>query len=242
MANILSYGILGSKYRITSDTWHEDAFTVHNFNGIDVKFVKSSEGLYYHDMRWAKHGIPKHILESIKRQPVSTTTSKGSNVIMLNTVKDNESGYTKKELRHAKLAKRLYALLGRPSYRAFANIVKWRMLKNCPISFSDVCNAWEIYGPDLGATRGKTTRQKPLVINDKDIVKVPQEILFKLQDITLCVDVMFMDKLVMFTTYSRRIAFTTIDVIKSQNLSTLYEAIKKVLALYLLSAGVTVWE
>lgn len=66
LANIISYGLLGESYRITSDIWKEDAFTMNGFMGRDIKFIRSDEGLYYHDVRWDKTGVPNHLLESIQ--------------------------------------------------------------------------------------------------------------------------------------------------------------------------------
>ena len=254
LANILSYAELGQKYRITSDSWVEDSFTVHDFQGQDMKFIKSQEGLYYHDVRWKETGIPDYLLKSIQRKEAkevdclkqaksgATSLETGTireanvcttqNIILLNTVQENEEGFTKRDLRQAKLAKRLYILLGRPSYRDFANVVKWKLIKNCPVGYSDVVNAWKIYGPDVGSIRGKTTRQKPEVVEMEGIVKIPQELLYQLQDLTLCVDIMYMDKLVIFTTFSRRVGFTTVDKLKSRKSEEIYKSMEKVLALY----------
>ena len=120
-------------------------------------------------------------------------------MIFLNSASAHQEGYTKRELRRAKQAQRVYILLGRPSYRDFANIVKWKMIKNCPIEFQDVVNAWRIYGPDLGSVRGKSTQQKPDIVQTDRIVQIPQELIYQLQNITLCIDIMYMDKLVLFT-------------------------------------------
>ena len=239
LVNILSYGQLGDTYRITSDTWNEDAFTVHDFGGRDIKFVRSEEGLYYYNVRWKKTGIPSHILARIKRtntspKPVGTTlvvTTKPCKII-LNTIRGNQEGFTKKQLQKAKIAKRIYIMLGRPSYRDFANIIKWKLLQNCPVEYEDVVNAWKIYGQDIGAIRGKATRKKPQVIEVEGILKIPQEILYQIQDVTLCADVMFCDKLVMLTTVLRRIGFTTIDILKNQSITTIHKALQKVFAVY----------
>ena len=110
--------------------------------------------------------------------------------------------------------------------------MKWKLLQNCPIHFQDVVNAWKIYGEDLGAVCGKTVRTQSPVVNTDEIVKVPQELLMHLQDVTLCADVMFMDKMVLLTTYSRRIGFTTIDFIKSTSMEDIHEALKRVFGMY----------
>ena len=105
-------------------------------------------------------------------------------------------------------------------------------MQNCPVEYSDVINAWNIYSEDVGGIRGKTTRIKPKVVDTDGIIKIPQELLYNLQDITLCADVMFVNKLVVCTRYSRKVRFTTVEVIKNQSMDKLYAALKKVLTIY----------
>ena len=190
----------------------------------------SDEGLYYHDVRWNRElSTPER---PISNRSYTNVLDNNKNVVLVNTVGENEEGYTKKELQKARLAKRMYILMGRPSYRDFANVIRWNLVRNCPVEYSDVINAWNIYGEDVGGIRGKTTRIKPKVVDTDGIVKIPQELLYNLQDITLCADVMFVDKLVVCTTYSRKIGFTTVEVIKNQSIEKLYQALRKVLAIY----------
>ena len=226
LANILTFSMLSTLHRITCNTWVENSFMIHQFNGRDMKFVCSPEGLYYHDLRWTKEG-GKHLTTSRK-----LNSERRENVIMINTVQGIKEGFTKKEIKAAELAQRIYILLGRPSYRDFGNIVKWQLLKNCPISFQDVKNAWKMFGEDLGSIRGKTTRRKPLKVDTGGVIPIPTELLFQLQDVTLCADVMFMDKLVVLTTISRRIGFTTVDILPSQNIGDILKAARKVFSLY----------
>ena len=239
LANILSFSLLSEQYRITCDTARENSFTVHDINGINMKFRKSDNGLYYHHYQ-----PPKNDTKIITTSPHHTTivppkststpqhTNDNDNIILVQTVLQEMEGFTKREIKKAKTARRLYILLGRPSYRDFGNIVKWGLLKNCPVTFQDVVNSWKIFGQDLGAVRGKTVRQQPPPVTKDDIVPIPQELLFQLQDVTLCADLMFLDKMVMLTIYSRRVGFTTVDFIKSQKKDTIYTALKKVLTLY----------
>ena len=69
-------------------------------------------------------------------------------------------------------------------------------------------------------------------MSTNEIVKVPQELLMHLQDVTLCADVMYMDKMVFLITYSRRIGFTTIDFLKSQTMDCIHKGLKKVFDVY----------
>lgn len=232
LANILSYSMMSDTHRITSDTNVENSFILHDFMGETVKFIRSDIGLYYYDIRWSKNFGTK--IGKMKATPrdhkVNVCTT--DNVVMVNTVKMNEEGFNAQELRRAKLTRRLYIILGRPSYRNFTNVIKWGLIKNCPIEYKDIVDAWKIYGEDIGTIRGKSTRRKPMRVNTNKIVKLPQELLFSLQDLTLCIDIMFLDKLKVFVTYSRRVAFSTADILPSREIDDIYEACKKVLAMY----------
>ena len=102
--------MLSKRYRITCDTDIENSFMVHNWNGKNVKFLLSDEGLYYHDVRWnCELATPEKPKSHQKRTNVLNNTK---NVILVNTVDENEEGYTKKELHKARLAKHMYILMG----------------------------------------------------------------------------------------------------------------------------------
>ena len=108
--------------------------------------LKVKNGLYYYDSRNEPQTSNDEIF------------NKKTNVVMLQTVLGNQEGFTKRELKKANTARRLYILLGRPSFKDFGNIVKWKLLQNCPVTYRDVINAWKIYGEDVGTVRGKSVR------------------------------------------------------------------------------------
>ncbi len=78
LANILSLSHIDNMYRVTYDSSKEKAFIVHNTNSGDKKFIRSAGGLHYYD-----------------------TSVTRSRFIMMQTVKDNEAVYTKRELTNA---------------------------------------------------------------------------------------------------------------------------------------------
>jgi hypothetical protein len=80
----------------------------------------------------------------------------------INTVHQNFEGcYTKKQVQQAAHACRLMGMVDSPSKRDFQAMVFLNMLKDCSVTNNDICNAHNIYGPDLPSIRGKTVRQKP---------------------------------------------------------------------------------
>ena len=86
---------------------------------------------------------------------------------LLNTVEQMKSVHTKRQVDRAEKAKELYAVIGYPSLKDFKHIIQTNQIKNCPVTIEDV-NIWtKIYGPDVNAQKGKTTRPKPKVVTSK---------------------------------------------------------------------------
>ena len=78
-------------------------------------------------------------------------------------VRGDYEGYTKREVLHAKEARRGQAILGNPSKKDYQGMVSSNMINNCPVLTTDVSNAGAgaIFGLDLASVRGKIVRQTP---------------------------------------------------------------------------------
>ena len=128
---------------------------------------------------------------------------------------------------------KVYGMVGRPGYQSFKQMIRSNLLKNCPIVVKDVDIAEKVYGVSVAALQGRTTRTQPPHVPELDIVPLPNDIIENHRDIVLCGDIFFMDKLKVFTTISRNIAFTTIEVIKNRKLhATILPCIKRVKNVY----------
>ena len=66
-------------------------------------------------------------------------------------------------------------LLGFLSERDFDNILRSKMIVNCPVTFRDVKNAKLIFGPDITSLKGKSVRHKPASVVT-DYAEIPREI------------------------------------------------------------------
>ena len=154
VANILSFSEVAKVRRISIDTDVENAFTVHGPKGTQTKFVRSERGLYYHDTRKPKAPVTDYSL--------------------VNTVANNKSNFTRKQLMRAETARHLYVLVGRPSHRDFITFIRNNTLRNCPVTTDDANRALYIYGPDVAALRGKTRRRQPKPADALPIVQVPR--------------------------------------------------------------------
>eukprot|EP00957_Ditylum_brightwellii_P067028 5087982-Ditylum_brightwellii.AAC.1 len=63
-------------------------------------------------------------------------------------------------------------------------------MPNCPITTQDIKNAKTIFGKDIGALKGKTTRKKPAAIVT-DYIQVLPAIYQNNHQITLCMDIFY---------------------------------------------------
>ena len=52
-------------------------------------------------------------------------------------------------------------MVGLPSTRDFERIVRGNIIKNLQITISDIRNANNVFGPDIGSLRGKTVWHTP---------------------------------------------------------------------------------
>lgn len=81
----------------------------------------------------------------------------------INTVAENKEGFTKMEIKSTELARNLYATLIHPSMKDYKWAIQSNQIKNCPVVTQDVDNAQKIWGKDIDALKGKTTRSKPAI-------------------------------------------------------------------------------
>ena len=134
-----------------------------------------------------------------------------SGTVLVNTVEENKSKYTKRDYQRALAARRLQNTIGHKSTRDFLHIVKENLLKNCPITTEDIMATEDILRPDLGSLRGKTVRRggKHVVIDRQD---VPRTIMDGYRNVTLCIDIMFVNKIAFLVMISRGIKFGMVEM------------------------------
>jgi hypothetical protein len=138
ITNIIALSNLITQYRVTYDS-NDKAFVVHreSVNKSNMHFRMHHTGLHYYD--------PKD----------------DDFTFNITTVSENKLNYTKRQLKGAELARTLYANLGYPSMKDFKWVIQSNQIKDCPVTVDDAIAANKIWGKDIAAIKGKTTRTKP---------------------------------------------------------------------------------
>jgi hypothetical protein len=130
-----------------------------------------------------------------------------------------------KEARHAQ------AMIGNPSEKDFKGMVSGNMIKNCPVTTTDITNALAIFGPDLASIRGKTVQRTPAPVV-ADYVAVPCALVEQNKVVTLAADVFFVDGMAFLITVLRQIKFITAEHVQVRTGTSLSKHLTCVLQVY----------
>jgi len=172
------------KHKVTYDSSQGTGFVVHKADGTCCVFMLSTKGLLFSDVK----GNTAHVL--------------------INTVDKNKSKYTGKQYSDAHKARLIQDIISRPSMMDYIKYVENDLIPNCPITKDDIVHAEDsvhaedILGPNLGNLKGKTTQRTPkmLVLNTLDYL--PNVMLKEHGDITIAIDVMYINKIPFMMTTS----------------------------------------
>jgi hypothetical protein len=200
-----------AKYHVTYNSRNGDnpnQFCVHKEDGDQRIFTQSKQGLYYLD-----------------------TTNTPNHVVLVNTVESNKSKYSDRDYNQAKLARKIQVLICRPKLNDFIRYIEGQSIPSCPIVRQDAINAEDIFGWNLGSLQGKTTQQLLDGIT-ANIMNIPKEIMAQYRGVTLCIDIMFTNKIPFFLSISRNIRFITGTILLNQKATTIIKALKDIYGIY----------
>ena len=204
-------------------------FLIHTEDRV-IKFERTPEGLYV--MKPTTKFL-EHVAATKKTKMRAIQDGGPDSKVcnMVSTVSENELNFTPRQRKRALEARRLYHIIGCPTVENFKHILRQHIIKNCPVTVEDVTIAEQIYGMDIGTLKGKTTRHKPVPVTT-DLIEVPPEIKEQHADITLCVDVMFVNGFPMFTSIDRTLKFRALVPLVNRTESELFRAIDMVFRHY----------
>jgi hypothetical protein len=167
ITNIIALRNLIDQYRVTYDS-DELIFIVHRESeskpNMEFKMYKS--GLHYYYPRKEHHM----------------------------TFINNKTGFTKRQIKCAEIARNLYKTLSYPSMKDFKWVIRSNHIKDCPMTIQYIDVATKIWGKNIVALKGKTTHSKMHPM-DRDYVKVPKELLKLHKEVFLTTDIFFVKKI-----------------------------------------------
>jgi hypothetical protein len=207
LTNIVALSNVIKQYRVTYDSVDQQ-FVVHRQHEgkPDMEFKMHYSGLHYYD--------PK------------------DNLVFIQTVSDNKKNYTKRQVSGAERARALYATLGYPSMKDFRWAVQSNQIMDCPVTVQDIDVAHAIWGKNIAALKGKTTRKKPIPVADS-VMRVPTELLRLHKDVFLTCDIFFVNTIPFFISLSRRICFTGTSHLKDRSVEEVMKAVKEINMFYM---------
>jgi hypothetical protein len=175
ITNIFMLKNMKKQYRVTYNSL-EETFLVHcKAAGLpNLLFEEHGNGLHFFDPRQADFAFVK-------------------------TVESNMRLYSKWQVVCADKACSLYASLGFPSRKDFMWILRSNQIKDSPVTVEDAIVALKIWGPSVAALKGKTVRNRPEPVKT-DIVSIPKEICELHKEVSLTIDIFFVNKIPFFLT------------------------------------------
>jgi hypothetical protein len=96
---------------------------------------------------------------------------KEHHMTFVNTVSENKTGFTNQQIKCAEIAPNLYKTLSYPSMKDSKWVIQSNQIKYCPVTIQDIAFATKIWGKNIAALKGKTTRSKTHPVA-RDYVKV----------------------------------------------------------------------
>jgi hypothetical protein len=100
---------------------------------------------------------------------------------------------------------------------------------NCPVTSKDVRRAIEIYGPDLASLKGKSVSKKPFRVIGAEAISNK---MFQNADMTLCVDIMFVNGLMFYINVGESIGLVMVSHITQRSTIVLRRNIDDCIAQY----------
>jgi hypothetical protein len=210
ITNIIALRNVIVQYRVTYYDSDDLMFVVHQESESkpNMEFRMNEIGLHYYDPR------KEHHLTFVK------------------TVSENKTGFANRKIKGAELVRTLYKTLSYPSMKDFKWVIRNNQIKDCPVTIQDIDVAMKIWGKNIAALKGKTTRSKTHPVA-RDDVKVLKELLKLHKEVFMTTDIFFVNKIPFLLTLSRRMCFTAVNHIADRTVPHKFKAFKEMYQYYL---------
>jgi hypothetical protein len=111
-------------------------------------------------------------------------------------------------------------------------VIQSNHIKDCPVTVQYIDVDLKIWGKNIAALKGKTTRSKSISVA-RDYVKVPMELMKLHKKVFLTTDIFFVNKIPFFLTLSRKICFTAVNHLADRTVPQIFKAFKEMYQYYL---------
>ena len=113
----------------------------------------------------------------------------------------------------------------------FKNMVRDKLLENCPIKLEQITNANNIFGPDVARLRVKSTITNPTRV-EREYIPITRDLYVLYKFVTLTSDVMLVNGLLFLITLYGKIKMFTAKYIPIQTAAQLSSSQKRTVKLY----------
>ena len=110
-------------------------------------------------------------------------------------------------------------------------MVSLNMINNLPVTFRNILNTNNIFGPDVPSMKGKSVRRKQESVVS-NYVKIPKGILEINTNLEISVDGMFVKKFLFLVSASKNLKFSTINYTPKMSEKELARYVNKILDVY----------
>ena len=113
----------------------------------------------------------------------------------------------------------------------FKNMVRDKLLENCPIKLEQITNANNIFGPDVARLRVKSTITNPTRV-EREYIPITRYLYVLYKFVTLTSDVMLVNGLLFLITLYGKIKMFTAKYIPNQTYAQIIRSLNKIVKLY----------
>ena len=227
IANVLSLYRLGRKFKVTYDsTDRGGVFKVNTKQGV-VEFKPTINGLHTLNLKTNPEAAFLLVNDADLKLP-----QPNEHQVHVATVRDTYNNFSRKQIEGAQAARQLMGMIATPSTRDFNTLLRLNMIPDwCPITTENIKHADTPFGPDLATARGKTVWRKPTRVVT-DYVDIPRTLIDINKQVTLAVDVMFVNLVPFLVSDSRTINLITIEHAPKCTATKLGKLIQRIVRVY----------
>ena len=204
IGNIINLSSLSDLYRTLMDTEKENAFYIHNKDGIYMKYA-----------RCPRTNLYTYVVGNGREH----------NVLLHSTVEEESNKFSQIDQSQAKAVSEMQQVLASLSNYDMANAIENNVVGATPFTRRDVRNADIIHGRDVAALKEKPTKKQSKVPNPDEIHDVPEHITKNYSKVSLYIDVMHVNGLMFLMSVSKHIGLVQCVCIRKKNREKFLEAI-----------------